>query len=59
MEKERRKLDKQLDCALEKTKAANHGQEVLEAKIKVKYTQHHASSVTTCREQIQYAPTKK
>ena len=35
MEKERRKLDKQLDCALEKTKAANHGQEVLEAKIKV------------------------
>ena len=35
MEKERRKLDKQLDTALEKTKAANHGQEVLEAKIKV------------------------
>ena len=35
MERERRKLDKQLDNALEKTKAANHGQEVLEAKIKV------------------------
>ena len=35
MEKERRKLDKQLDHALEKAKAANHGQEVLETKIKV------------------------
>ena len=36
MEKERRKLDKQLDHALEKAKAAGHGQEVLETKIKVK-----------------------
>ena len=35
MEKERKKLDKQLDHALEKSKAANHGQEVLETKIKV------------------------
>ena len=35
MEKERKKLDKQLDHALEKAKAANHGQEVLETKIKV------------------------
>ena len=35
MERERRKLDKQLDHALEKAKAANHGQEVLETKIKV------------------------
>ena len=35
MEKERRKLDKQLDHALEKAKAAGHGQEVLETKIKV------------------------
>ena len=37
MEKERRKLDKQLDHALEKAKAANHGQEVLETKIKVSF----------------------
>jgi len=35
MEKERKKLDKQLDHALEKAKAANHGQEVLETKIKI------------------------
>lgn len=35
MEKERRKLDRQLDLAQEKTKKANLGQEVLEAKIKV------------------------
>jgi predicted nuclease with TOPRIM domain len=35
MERERRKLDKQLDHALEKAKAANHGQEVLETKIKI------------------------
>merc|ERR1712020_245127 len=35
MEKERKKLDKQLDHALEKSKAANHGQEVLETKIKI------------------------
>ena len=35
MERERRKLDKQLDTAHEKKRAANHGQEVLEAKIKV------------------------
>ena len=38
MEKERKKLDKQLDHALEKAKAANHGQEVLETKIKVGIT---------------------
>ena len=36
MEKERRKLDRQLDVAQEKTKKANIGQEVLEAKIKVR-----------------------
>ena len=36
MEKERRKLDRQLDLAQEKTKRANLGQEVLEAKMKVK-----------------------
>ena len=35
MEKERRKLDRQLDLAQEKTRKANIGQEVLEAKIKV------------------------
>eukprot|EP00095_Tigriopus_kingsejongensis_P012626 maker-scaffold407_size180809-snap-gene-0.29 protein:Tk12626 transcript:maker-scaffold407_size180809-snap-gene-0.29-mRNA-1 annotation:"differentially expressed in fdcp 6-like protein" len=40
MEKERRKLDKQLDLAQEKTKKANLGQEVLEAKIKVKEHLH-------------------
>jgi hypothetical protein len=38
METERKKLDKQLDHALEKAKAANHGQEVLETKIKVGIT---------------------
>lgn len=42
MEKERRKLDKQLDTALEKTKAANHGQEVLEAKIKIQEQEREA-----------------
>ena len=36
MEKERRKLDRQLNLAQEKTRKANIGQEVLEAKIKVK-----------------------
>ena len=35
MENERRKLDRQLNIAQEKTKRANLGQEVLEAKIKV------------------------
>jgi arsenate reductase-like glutaredoxin family protein len=35
MERERRKLDRQLDQAQEKTKRANLGQEVLEAKILV------------------------
>ena len=40
MEKERKKLDKQLDHALEKAKAANHGQEVLETKIKVSMPAH-------------------
>merc|ERR1719334_784194 len=42
MERERRKLDKQLDNALEKTKAANHGQEVLEAKIKIQEQERDA-----------------
>lgn len=41
MEKERRKLDRQLDLAQEKTKKANLGQEVLEAKIKVKEQLHN------------------
>ena len=36
MEKERVKLDRQLNLAQEKTRKANIGQEVLEAKIKVK-----------------------
>lgn len=36
MERERRKLDRQLDVAQEKTKRANLGQEVLEAKMRVK-----------------------
>ena len=35
MERERRKLDRQLDLAQEKTKRANLGQEVLEAKMRV------------------------
>ena len=36
MERERRKLDRQLDLAQEKTKRANLGQEVLEAKMRVR-----------------------
>jgi SMC interacting uncharacterized protein involved in chromosome segregation len=36
MERERQKLDRQLDVAQEKSKRANLGQEVLEAKMKVK-----------------------
>ena len=36
MERERRKLDRQLDVAQEKTKRANLGQEVLEAKMRVR-----------------------
>ena len=36
MEKERRKLDKQLDLVQEKTKRAYLSQEILEAKMKVK-----------------------
>jgi hypothetical protein len=36
MERERQKLDRQLDLAQEKSKKANIGQEVLEAKMKVK-----------------------
>ena len=36
MERERQKLDRQLDLAQEKSKKANLGQEVLEAKMKVK-----------------------
>ena len=35
MEKERRKLDKQLDMVQEKTKRAYLSQEILEAKMKV------------------------
>ena len=35
MEKERRKLDKQLDVVQEKTKRAYLSQEILEAKMKV------------------------
>jgi len=35
MERERQKLDRQLDLAQEKSKKANLGQEVLEAKMKV------------------------
>ena len=35
MEKERRKLDKQLDLVQEKTKRAYLSQEILEAKMKV------------------------
>ena len=35
MERERQKLDRQLDLAQEKSKKANIGQEVLEAKMKV------------------------
>merc|ERR1719420_2033904 len=42
MEKERKKLDKQLDHALEKAKAANHGQEVLETKIKIQEQERDA-----------------
>merc|ERR1719188_1852746 len=40
MERERRKLDRQLDLAQEKTKRANLGQEVLEAKMRVKEQEH-------------------
>jgi hypothetical protein len=36
MERERQKLDRQLDLAQEKSKKANIGQEVLEAKMKVR-----------------------
>ncbi len=39
MEKERRKLDRQLNLAQEKTRKANIGQEVLEAKIKVSWSE--------------------
>merc|ERR1712029_283442 len=42
MERERRKLDKQLDTAHEKKRAANHGQEVLEAKIKIQEQERDA-----------------
>ena len=38
MERERQKLDRQLDLAQEKSKKANIGQEVLEAKMKVTKT---------------------
>ena len=38
MERERQKLDRQLDLAQEKSKKANIGQEVLEAKMKVRKT---------------------
>jgi len=49
MEKERMKLDRQLTLAQEKTRKANIGQEVLEAKIKVKQQESVAVADTASR----------